>query len=144
MFGVTVVGCGDNGVSDPQGDSILNWKTFVRDHYSTARLESYVRDTIAVYSGFEWFDFCGDPAIYDSADCWDAIYTVFPLAEEGTDAFYEQIGVDDKFVFGWDDWSTGDLENPEDYWVDWNPYSELPDGIPKTTPNRQKCQQMRH
>jgi hypothetical protein len=68
---------------------------------------------------------------------------VFPLSEGGSGAFYEQIGADDKFVFGWDDWSTGDAQNPEDFWVDWNPYGDLPTGVPRTSPNRETYRGLR-
>jgi hypothetical protein len=130
----------NNGKGDDEKSEYEEW---VRDHFDLERFETYVRDTIVVYSGYDGFDFCTEPGIYDSADCWDAIYTVFPLAEEGSGSYYEQIAVEDKFVFGWDDWSTGDMENPEDEWVEWNPYSELPDSIPRTSANRETYKAMR-
>jgi hypothetical protein len=130
----------NNSKGDDTKDQYEEW---VRDHFDIQRFESYVRDTVVVFSGYEGFNFCTDPGFYDSAACWDAIYMVFPLAEEGSGAFYEQIDVDDKFVFGWNDWTMGDIEYPEDLWKDWNPYSDLPDGVPRTSSNRAKYKAMR-
>jgi hypothetical protein len=130
----------NNSKGDDKRDEYREW---VRDHYDVDRFEFYVRDTVVVFSGYDDFRICTDPGISDSAACRAAIYAVFPLAEEGSGAFYEQLAVEDRFVFGWDDWTTEGLENPEDEWVGWNPYSELPDSIPQTSPNRESYRAMR-
>lgn len=130
----------NNSKGDDKRDGYREW---VRDHYDIDRFESYVRDTVVVFSGYDDFRICTDPGISDSAACRAAIYAVFPLAEDGSGVFYEQLAVEDRFVFGWDDWTTAGLENPEDEWVGWNPYSELPDSIPYTSPNRESYRAMR-
>jgi hypothetical protein len=124
---------------DKKGD----YEAWAEEHYSVNRFNRYVRDTIAVHSGYGDFGFCTDPGIYDSSRCWEEIHVVFPLSERGTGAFYEQIDTEDRYVFGWDDWSTGDIQFPEELWVDWDPYGTLPEGIPGTTSNREQYQSMR-
>ncbi|MFH1312836.1 MAG: hypothetical protein ABIJ00_06370 [Candidatus Eisenbacteria bacterium] len=119
------------------------YEAWAEDHYSTQRFTGYVRDTIAVHSGYGDFGFCTDPGIYDSLRCWEEIHVVFPLSDQGSGAFYEQIGAEDRYVFGWDDWSTGDVQFPEELWVDWDPYGTLPAGIPSTSSNRTQYQGMR-
>jgi hypothetical protein len=119
------------------------YEAWAEDHYSTQRFTRYVRDTIAVHSGYGDFGFCTDPGIYDSSSCWEEIHVVFPLSDEGSGAFYEQIGAENRYVFGWDDWSTGDVQFPEELWVDWDPYGTLPEGIPRTSANRTEYQGMR-
>jgi hypothetical protein len=130
----------NNGKGD---DKKSEYEAWARDHYSRQDFESYVQDTIVVFSGYDDFGFCTDPSIQDSVLCWQAIHTVFPLAEDGSGAFYEQIDADDRYVFGWDDWSTEGIEHPEDYWVDWDPYSALPAEIPHTSANRVRYQNVR-
>jgi hypothetical protein len=124
-------------------DKKSEYEEWARDHYSRDRFERYVRDTVVVFSGYEDFGFCTDGSIYDSAACWEKIDMVFPLSETRSGAYYEQLDIDNRFVFGWDDWDPYGIENHEDLWVDWDPFGELPSGIPQTTANRQVYQQIR-
>lgn len=130
----------NNAKGDDKKGEYEDWS---RDHFSRDRFERYVRDTVVVFSGYEEFDICTDGSIYDSAACWENIDMVFPLSETGSGAYYEQLGIDDRFVFGWDDWDPYDTDNHEDLWVDWDPFGELPAGIPRTTASKQVYQQIR-
>jgi hypothetical protein len=130
----------NNAKGDDKKGEYEDWS---RDHFSRDRFERYVRDTVVVYSGYEEFDICTDGSIYDSAACWENIDMVFPLSETGSGAYYEQLDIDDRFVFGWDDWDPYGIENHEDFWVDWDPFEELPSGLPQMTTNRQVYQQIR-
>jgi hypothetical protein len=130
----------NNSKGDDKKSEYEDWS---RDHFSRDRFERYVRDTVVVFSGYEEFDICTDGSIYDSAACWENIDMVFPLSETGSGAYYEQLGIDDRFVFGWDDWDPYGIENHEDLWVDWDPFGELPASLPRTATSRQVYQQIR-
>ena len=141
---VLLVGkCGDDGGPKPNGGDEA-WKEFAQDHYSTERFNAYVLGPIVEHSGVEDFNFGGicdeDSASYDEAACWKKIREVFPLSEEGSRAFYQQIDEEDRYVFGWDDW---DSSIDELLWRAWDPLTDLPEGVPRTTPNRQRYQDMR-
>jgi len=124
-------------VNDGKGDDFKSdYELWARSHYDIDRFLHYVRDTVVVESGYEGFGQCTNDAIYDSAACWDAIDLVFPLADEGSPAYYDQIGMDEMFVFGWDDWDPYDVSNLEDVWLDWAPYKGLPDSLPSSSPNK--------
>jgi hypothetical protein len=130
----------NTGQGDDKKDEYEAW---AEDHYSTGRFNRYVRDTIAVHGGTDDFNFrvCTDPGIYDSSGCWEKIHEVFPLSDVGSGAFYEQIDTEDRYVFGWDDWGTGGV--PEELWVNWYPFAELPEGVPRTSANRAQYQSIR-
>jgi hypothetical protein len=120
------------------------YEAWARDHYSRERFERYVRDTVVAFSRFEDFDFCKNVSIYDSSLCWEAINMAFPLSETGSGAYYEQIDVEDLFVFGWDDWDPSGIEGePQDYWDSWEPFDEIPEPFPRTSPNRQTYSKLR-
>jgi hypothetical protein len=124
-------------------DKKSEYQAWASDHYSTGRFTEYVRDTIVVNSGTEDFNFgvCTDSLIYDETACWKKIREVFPLYDEGSGAFYEQIGSEDRYIFGWDDWGAGGVS--EELWVNWDPRTDLPVGVPTTSANRAIYQGMR-
>jgi hypothetical protein len=121
----------NNGKGDDKKDE---YKAWADEHYSVARFDGYVRDTIVVLSGTEDFNFgvCTDSMIYDEAACAKKIEEVFPLYREGTGAFYEQIDTEDRYIFGWDDWGGPS----EQIWVGWDPRTDLPAGVPTASANR--------
>jgi hypothetical protein len=131
----------NNGKGDDKKEIYEEW---ARDHYSRDRFERYVRDTVVAFSGFEDFDFCKNVDIYDSSRCWEAIDMAFPLSETGSGAYYEQIDVEDLFVFGWDDWDPSGIEGEaKDYWNSWEPFDEIPEPFPRTSPNREAYGKLR-
>lgn len=117
-------------------DRKTDYQAFARDHYSRDRFEKYVRDTIVALSPDDVFEPCTDPGGYDSSACWTAIHNVFPLSDRDDAAYYEQIGDEYRYVFGWDDWYSGRTPSHVDVWIDWDPYSAFPTGIPTTSVNR--------
>jgi hypothetical protein len=114
-------------------DRKSDYQALARDHYSRDRFVGYVRDTIVVFSGSDLFETCTVPGSYDSSACWNSIHNVFPLSDRDDAAYYEQIGDEDRFIFGWDDWDPYGTANHQDEWIDWDPYTSLPDGIPRTS-----------
>lgn len=127
-----------------KGDDIkTEYQAFARDHYERERFFDYVRDTVVVFSGSEVFESCTVPGSYDSSECWNSINNVFPLSGRDDAAYYEQIGDEDKFVFGWDDWDPYGTPNHEDAWLDWDPYTSLPEGIPNTSAHRAEYRGMK-
>jgi hypothetical protein len=124
-------------------DRKTEYRDFARDHYDRNRFEEYVRDTIVAVSPDPVFEPCTDPGSYDSSACWTSIHNVFPLSDNEDAAFYEQIGDEYRFVFGWDDWYPERTPSHADAWVDWDPYTAFPTGIPTTSANREKYRDMK-
>jgi hypothetical protein len=123
-----------------------NYERFADAHYDRERFYRYVRDTVVVNSPYEDFEPCSETDDYDSQECWTAIHSEFPLSEADDGLFYEQIGVEDNYVFGWDDWDPYDPEQPDpvDLWQKWEkPSRPFPDGIPRSSLNRDKYNDMR-
>lgn len=131
----------NNGKGDDLKD---DYQAFATEHYGRERFYEYVRDTVAVYSGYEGFSSCTVPGEYDSSACWNAIHEAFPLSGSDDALFYEQIGVDQNYVFGWDDWDPYNISNHEDLWYGWTPSSPLPNGIPRSSSNRDRYNSMRN
>jgi hypothetical protein len=131
-----------DGKGDDQKAEYQRWGD---TYYSRDRFYDYVRDTVVVYSGYEGFSDCTDPvgSGYDSAGCWASISNAFPLSETNDAVFYEQIGVEDRYVFGWLDWDPYGVQNHEDLWLNWEPSNNLPSGIPTTSSSKDKYNQMR-
>jgi hypothetical protein len=120
-----------------KGDDIKSdYQAYARDHYSRSRFTEYVRDTVVVFSGSDVFETCTVPGSYDSSDCWSSIHNVFPLSDGDDAAFYEQIGDEARYVFGWDDWFPERTSAHADAWLDWDPYTSLPEGIPSTSSHK--------
>ncbi len=117
-------------------DRKTDYRAFASEHYSRDRFEKYVRDTIVALSPDPVFESCTDPGSYDSSACWTSIHNVFPLSDGDDAAYYEQIGDEYRYVFGWDDWYSGRTPNHADVWIDWDPYTALPATIPTTSVNR--------
>jgi hypothetical protein len=130
----------NNGKGD---DKKGEYEDFARRHYSRDRFGAYVRDTVVVYSGSSAFGFCEPGPTYDEEECQRQIYEVFPLSPEDDGTFYEQIDLDERYVFGWDDWDPYEIENHEDLWVDWNPFGELPSGIPESSIHLREYRKLR-
>ena len=127
-----------------QGDDRKSeYQAFARDHYDRERFEDYVRDTVVPASGYSDFEPCTDPGSYDSSACLTSIHNIFPLSDEDDAAYYEQIGDENRYVFGWDDWYTDRPPNHADAWIDWNPYEAFPEGIPTTSANRETYRDMK-
>jgi hypothetical protein len=123
----------NNGKGD---DKKGDYELWADKHYKRDRFYEYVCDTVVVYSGYEAFSVCADPARCQNAECKDAVDEAFPLSKQSDGLFYEQIGVEDKYVFGWDDWDPYGRENHEDLWLGWVPSEPLPEGIPDASKNR--------
>jgi hypothetical protein len=119
------------------------YKDFARDHYDRDRFRDYVRDTVVVFSRSDVFDDCMEPGSYDSPECSTSIHNIFPLSDRDDAAYYEQIGDEDRFLFGWDDWNPYVQPDHEDYWIDWYPYGSLPSGIPRTSKYRDDYSEMK-
>ena len=121
--------------NNSSGDDIKKeYRAYAGAHYDRERFVTYARDTVAVIagkSGVTAFQDCSDDP--DNPDCHSAVDEAFPLSGHDDATFYEQIGDEDRYVFGWDDW---DGENLQDQWIGWEPTSPLPEGIPRTTPHR--------
>jgi hypothetical protein len=124
-------------------DKKADYRAFARDHYSRVRFEKYVRDTIVALSPDPVFESCTDPGSYDSSACWTSIHNVFPLSTRDDAAYYEQVGDEYRYVFGWDDWYSNRTPNHADVWIDWDPYTALPAGIPTTSINRETYRDMK-
>lgn len=124
-----------------------NWKkdyqSWARAHYKSSRYWKYVRDTVVVYSGYEDFGRCKDPSIYDSTECWKAIQKAFYLGIDGSETYYDQIGRDPIYIFGWDDWNPYTVPNHEDAWTNWQPGQSLPVNLPQTTEYRNHYNHLR-
>jgi hypothetical protein len=130
----------NNGKGDDEKDS---YERFAAVHYSRDRFYGYVADTIAVFSGSDDLGFCQPGAIYDSVECRAQIDRVFPLSPENGGTFHEQIDVDDRYIFGWLDWNQDPPRDQADLWVDWDPYSAIPEDIPTSSANRKIYRGMR-
>jgi hypothetical protein len=140
---VMVGNCGDDGGTKPDGTCGDEYKQFAQQHYSRDRFWSYVRDTVVVLSGHDDFMCCTDPGTYDSACCWAKIKLLFPLTEQDDDVFYQRIGDDDRYVFGWKDWNPYAVAHHEDCWVGWDPFGELPACIPTASAFRDSFLRLR-
>jgi hypothetical protein len=103
------------------------YRSFAGVHYSRTRLNAYALNTIAVYSGSDALGFCRPGPTQDDVKCTQQIDDSFPLSIQDDNDFYQQIDVEDRYIFGWDDWTTEGLENPETRWTGWNPGDPVPD-----------------
>jgi hypothetical protein len=130
----------NNGKGD---DKRRDYESFGKQHYERDRFNEYVRDTVVVYSGSSAFGFCEEGETHDEEECLRQINEVFPLSGVDDGTFFEQIDLDDRYVFGWDDWDPYGTVNHEQLWIDWNPYGDLPDGIPASSSNRDTFRNMR-
>ena len=126
-------------------DAKDDYERFADSHYDRDRFHDYVRDTVVVYSANEDFNSCTVPGEYDSSECWGSIDDAFPLSGSDDAVYYEQIGTDKDYVFGWNDWNPYGTGNPnhEDLWYGWKPSEPFPDGIPSSSVNRDKYNDMR-
>jgi len=124
-------------------DRKTEYQAFARDHYDRDRFEKYVRDTVVAFSPDETFRPCTDPGSYDSSACWAAIYNVFPLSDKDDAAYYEQIGEEYRYVFGWDDWYSDREPSHADVWGEWPSLPAFPEGIPATSANRETYRDMK-
>lgn len=120
-----------------------DYQSWAKVHYRSARFWKYVRDTVVVYSGYQDFGRCKDPSIYDSTECWRAIEKIFYLGVEGSDTYYDQIGRERIYIFGWDDWNPYSVPNHEDLWTDWQPGDAFPSLLPQTTDHRDHYNHLR-
>jgi hypothetical protein len=134
--------------NDREGDDQkMLYEAFANQHYSPRRLGTYVQDTVAYYSGADELKYCAPP--YSSQDSCDAqTFRYFPYADTAYVAthrndFYQQVGGDDRYVMGWDDWDPYTTPNHEVKWTDWTPGDPIPEGLPSTTPNREEYLGMR-
>jgi len=131
----------NNGKGDDAKDL---YEEFADTHYDRDRFSNYVRDTLAVNSGYDDFEYCSDSGEYDSSGCWVTIHREFPLSESDDGLYYEQIGVEAKYVFGWDDWDPdGAVRSHPEWWSKWEPSESFPDDIPSSSVNRDKYNDMR-
>lgn len=121
-----------------------DYQSWARVHYRSARFWKYVRDTVVVYSGYQDFGRCKDPSIYDSTECWKAIEKVFYLGLEGSDTYYDHIGRERIYIFGWDDWNPYSIPTHEDLWTGWQPGDAFPSSLPQTTDHRDHYNHLRH
>jgi hypothetical protein len=123
----------NNGKGD---DEKQKYKQFAAVHYYRERLGAYARDTIAVYSGSDSLGFCRPGPTHDGEKCTRQIDEHFPLSKQNDNDFYQQIDTDDYYVFGWDDWNTDGIENPETRWTGWNPGDPVPEVFRSRSANR--------
>ena len=65
----------------------------------------------------------------------------FPLAPTGEDEFYDQIDVDDRFIFGWKDWEY--TEEAGTCWYEYWRGGEIPDCIPTSSAYRERYRSLR-
>jgi hypothetical protein len=128
-------------------DEKSRYRTFGNLHYSRDSLYDYVEGVIAPWSGSSELSSCRHstipPDTYDRDKCLEQLHTSFPLSANGSDDFYQQIGADDRYLMGWDDWQPDSIANHEVKWTGWNPGDPIPDGLPSTTEHRQQYRQMR-
>jgi hypothetical protein len=125
-------------------DARDDYERFADAHYDRERLYGYVRDTVVVYSANEDFNSCTVPGEYDSTACWGAIDDAWPLSESDDALYYEQIGVEDNYAFGWDDWdASGTVYDHPEWWYGWTPAEPFPNGIASSSANRDKYNDMR-
>jgi hypothetical protein len=112
-------------------------------HYDRDRLDRYARDTIAVYSGSDDLGFCRPGPTHDEDKCTEQVKAHFPLSDQDDNDFYQQIDADDKYIFGWDDWTSGDIEYPETQWTGWSPGDSIPRAFRDGSPTREVYRGMR-
>lgn len=146
MLAVDAIALSQYFSNNSKGDDAKDdYERFAASHYERDRFYDYVRDTVVVYSANEDFNSCTVPGEYDSSECWGAIDDAFPLSNADDALYYEQIGVDNNYVFGWDDWNPYDTGNPnhEDLWYGWRPSQPFPNGIPTSSANKDKYNDMR-
>jgi hypothetical protein len=131
--------------NNSKGDDAKDeYERFADAHYDREDFYGYVRDIVVVYSANEDFNSCTVPGEYDSSECWGAIDDAFPLSDSDDALYYEQIGVEDNYVFGWDDWDAeGVVEPHPEWWYGWRPSEQFPDGIPSSSLNRDRYNDMR-
>lgn len=124
-------------------DRKKDYEQFGRSHYSRFRLESYVMDTVAYWSGSAALEHCRPGPTYDDELCGQEFTESFPLGGDGSDDFYQQIDADDRYVMGWDDWDPYQVLNHEVLWTSWNPGQAIPEGLPSMTDHRDQYRGMR-
>ena len=130
----------NNGKGD---DRKRDYEEFAREHYRRVRLESYVMDTVAYWSGSAALEHCRPGPTHDDGLCAQEFAESFPLGGDGSDDFYQQVDTDDRYVMGWDDWDPYQVLNHEVLWTSWNPGQAIPQGLPSTTANRDEYSGMR-
>ncbi|MFH1220120.1 MAG: hypothetical protein V1694_06665 [Candidatus Eisenbacteria bacterium] len=130
----------NNGKGD---DWKQDYQRFARAHYDRDSLGAYIRGTIAVYSGTEALGRCRPGPTYDPVACSVQVDEIFPLSKTNDDDFYLQIGTEDRYIFGWDDWNTEGIENPEVKWTGWNPGDPIPVDFQSRSARRVEYQGMR-
>ena len=130
----------NNGKGD---DRRKDYQQFGRSHYSRVRLERYVTDTVAYWSGSAALEHCRPGPTHDDELCGQEFAESFPLGGDGSDDFYQQIDADDRYVMGWDDWDPYQVLNNEVLWTSWNPGQAIPEGLPSTTAHREEYAGMR-
>ncbi|MFZ1946043.1 MAG: hypothetical protein WAW06_00685 [bacterium] len=123
-------------------DQRVVYEAFANEHYSGDTLYFYVKNTVAYWSGVDRLKYCRPP-YYDDDSCETLLQREFPLGNEGSDDFYQQIGGDDRYVMGWDDWDPWVIPNHEVKWTGWTPGDPIPEGLPSTTENREEYLGMR-
>jgi hypothetical protein len=131
--------------NDGKGDDAKSsYERFARTHYSVVRFRWYVADTVAERSGCDSLKKCWSE-FYEEGPCNSQITRLFKVAAEGSEEFYRQIAYDERYVMGWDDWDTGDLENPEDQWTGWDCLNAttIPERLPHSTDNLDHYRAMR-
>jgi hypothetical protein len=131
--------------NDGKGDDAKKeYQHFARTYYSVARFRTYVADTVAEKSGCDSLKKCWDE-FYEEEPCYKQITRLFGMAPEGDEEFYRQIGNDERYIMGWDDWDPYGLENHEDQWTEWNcrGATGIPDKLPSTTAHLEQYRSMR-
>ena len=124
---------------DRKGD----YERFAMEHYDADSLETYVVTVVARWSGSPDLQHCIPGPTYDNQLCLGEFAESFPLGATGSDDYYQQIGNDDRYVMGWDDWDPYQVLNHEVLWTSWNPGDPIPPGLPSTTANRETYNGMR-
>ncbi len=128
--------------NDGKGDDKKKeYRQFAREHYSRERFLLYA-DTIAANSDTTAFDVCHRDSHYDEDKCSQRIDEYFPLSKSDDNKFYQQIGDEDIYVFGWDDLPP-QRDYSKGYWVAWRPGRPIPDSIRTTSAHRQEYNGMR-
>lgn len=131
----------NNGKGD---DAKEDYRRLADEHYSLEALTEYVETVVADTSGCYDLRHCRVD-LYQESLCDSEIIDVFDLPEEGSDEFYQRIADDERYVMGWDDWDTSDLENPNALWTEWDcrHASGIPYRLPDTTAALNRYRAMR-
>ena len=133
-------------VNNADGDDKKSeYQDFARENYSREKFNDYAHDVIVPEcNDEESFGLCYDPSRPEE-ECWGQIDEAFPLSKNDDGHFYDQIGNEDIYVFGWSDWEPG-TDDAYELWRGWTVGEPIPgDGIklPRTTQKREQYRQMR-